>query len=557
MEIPKNNITNLDTKDSINISDRLNRLISNNKNKIPKNAFGVFVTIKRSIKLPNYPEDIHGCMGYWTSDYSILPYKELILHLIESGNNAIYNDKRRQYFLPIETDLDAIIEIDFMLKPIIPINEINGTLPDGSLFKNSKYGLIFKRIDSNISRATYLPFVFPDTISWNKIKNSLISKAGLQQITNSSNSKNSFLAYSIIQLKDKLFDIIDFDKQFMVLCNSFIKNFVKYTIKLNLNIKNNSDKFIPYIIKNRNISIDISINKDDDVRNLSIIECFVKCINKVFSNETYSSSILEIINVSRYVIIFYIKYLTNSNNYLAYANLVSLMSVWNKLINNEFKISKKIIAKLKLRISNAEIDFERGQIILAILEYMHNNNNKSIELYLFVKYVSEIYINDANKNKYTLELNNVFKMNWDSQVLSKLCILYEKLDNTSEVGNKPDVGNSYEISNASNFTNIKKIIKKIVLEYIKLYKILEDENKIDTLESNYLVVIFEGCNTIINMNKQITNPIISQIYIKKLNYILNHIFNILMKTRYSNGIVYFKDKSARLDITGHLLNSFL
>jgi hypothetical protein len=541
MDIIKNDITMLDTIYSINIKDRLNRLISKNKNKIPKNAFGVFVTIKRSIKLPNYPEDIHGCMGYWTSDYSILPYKELILHLIESGNNAIYNDKRRQYFLPIETDLDAIIEIDFMLKPIIPINEINGTLPDGSLFKNSKYGLIFKRIDSNISRATYLPFVFPDTISWNKIKNSLISKAGLQQITNSSNSKNSFLAYSIIQLKDKLFDIIDFDKQFMVLCNSFIKNFVKYTIKLNLNIKNNSDKFIPYTIKNSNVRI----NKDDDVRNLSIIECFVKCINKVFSNEKYSSSILEIINVSRYVIIFYIKYLTNSNNYLAYANLVSLMSAWNKLINNEFKISKKIIAKLKLRIPNAEIDFERGQIILAILEYMHNNNNKYIELYLFIKYVSEIYINDSNKNKYTLDLNNVFKMNWDSQVLSKLCILYEKLDNTSE------------ISNASNFTNIKKIIKKIVLEYIKLYKILEDENKIDTLESNYLVVIFEGCNTIINMNKQITNPIISQIYIKKLNYILNHIFNILMKTRYSNGIVYFKDKSARLDITGHLLNSFL
>ena len=41
---------------------------------IPDNVFGVFVTIKRSQyqKLSRWPEDIHGCIGYWDHNYKIL-----------------------------------------------------------------------------------------------------------------------------------------------------------------------------------------------------------------------------------------------------------------------------------------------------------------------------------------------------------------------------------------------------------------------------------------------------------------------------------------------------
>lgn len=181
--------------------NKINSLLKINKSKIPKNAFGVFVTIRRSVKLPNYPEDIHGCIGFWTNNYSILSYKELVSHLMDVANSAIYNDKRREYFPPIETDLDTIIEIDFMLKPLITINSNNGLLPDGTKFKNSQYGLIVEGI--NGSRATYLPNVFPDTILWSKLKKSLISKAGGKE-----NQNNKFLAYKIIQLKGKIFDVI-------------------------------------------------------------------------------------------------------------------------------------------------------------------------------------------------------------------------------------------------------------------------------------------------------------------------------------------------------------
>ena len=140
-----------------------------NLSTIPKNAFGVFCTIRRSQKLPTYPEDIHGCIGYWSPDYSIVPPAKLLQHLIDVGRSAMYKDERRSYFPPFETDSNATIEIDFMLLPTISINPLSGQLENGDQFTNSKYGLIVSD-NSNMSRATFLPHVFPDTILWKDIK---------------------------------------------------------------------------------------------------------------------------------------------------------------------------------------------------------------------------------------------------------------------------------------------------------------------------------------------------------------------------------------------------
>jgi hypothetical protein len=210
---------------------------SNIFKQIPTNAFGVFATIRRSVKLHQYPQDIHGCIGYWSPDYYILSKEEIMKHLFEISNNALYNDDRRKYFPAIENDPDTIIEIDFMLQPIISIDSNNGTLQNGETFINSKYGLIVDNSygsnnnhnSHNDSRATYLPNVFPDTIEWSKIKRSIIKKAG---ISNSITNKNKFIAYSIIQLKLNIFDIIENNEYYGFLCKTFIENFEKYTLKL-------------------------------------------------------------------------------------------------------------------------------------------------------------------------------------------------------------------------------------------------------------------------------------------------------------------------------------
>jgi AMMECR1 domain-containing protein len=130
---------NLETKVIENILNikNLTNIQSKYIKQIPKNAFGVFVTIRRSVKLRKYPEDIHGCIGYWSPDYSILTPKEIIKHMVDVTNSAMYNDTRREYFPPIENDPDSIIEIDFMLQPLIKINEKTGTLlPNVEKFKN-------------------------------------------------------------------------------------------------------------------------------------------------------------------------------------------------------------------------------------------------------------------------------------------------------------------------------------------------------------------------------------------------------------------------------------
>ena len=190
----------------LNKNSRSNRTPNNislripNLSTIPKNAFGVFCTVRRSQKLLTYPEDIHGCIGYWSPDYSIVPPTKLLQHLIDVARSSIYKDDRRTYFPPIETDSNAIIEIDFMLLPTIPIEPVSGQLENGDQFANSKYGLIVSD-SSNISRATFLPDVFPDTILWQDIKGKVISKAG----TTNSNTNNTFLAYKIKQIKARLF----------------------------------------------------------------------------------------------------------------------------------------------------------------------------------------------------------------------------------------------------------------------------------------------------------------------------------------------------------------
>jgi len=189
------NILNLKSQNATsNISTKCIKQIS-------KNVFGVFVTIRRSQKLPSYPVDIHGCIGYWSPDYKVLSPPEIISHLMDVSLSAMNNDSRRDYFQPIETDLGAIVEIDFMLQPLIPINSETGILENGQQFKNSKYGLIVEGY--NGSRATYLPHVFPDSTLWAKLKESLISKAGVGE---NGMSNNKFYAYTIVQLKSKIFE---------------------------------------------------------------------------------------------------------------------------------------------------------------------------------------------------------------------------------------------------------------------------------------------------------------------------------------------------------------
>ena len=172
---------------------------------IPVNTFGIFATIRRNKKLDKWPEDIHGCIGYWENN--VMSPDSIIQHLLDVSLSAMYNDNRRNYFPPleIEPDPETVIEIDFMLHPLITVdtntglmitdtsknnNNNNNNKNNKKRFNNAKWGLIVSNNKTN-KRATYLPGVFPD-ISWPEIKNSLLGKAGITTM-----EPVSFQAYQI------------------------------------------------------------------------------------------------------------------------------------------------------------------------------------------------------------------------------------------------------------------------------------------------------------------------------------------------------------------------
>ena len=141
---------------------------------IPENAFGVFVTVERSIKLKSWPEEIHGCIGNWNNDFSAMTKEELLSNAMDVSYKATWVDQRKDYFPPIHHDAYARYEIDFMLQPVYKVDD-NGMIKNKK-FNNKEYGII---VTGKNRRATYLPDVFPDK-SWEFIKKSLLKKGEIE-----------------------------------------------------------------------------------------------------------------------------------------------------------------------------------------------------------------------------------------------------------------------------------------------------------------------------------------------------------------------------------------
>ena len=93
---------------------------------IPENTFGVFVSVKRSKyhKLDEWPEEIHGCIGYWDSRYQNIK-NSIPKHIIDVSHSATWDDSRRTYFdKSIYIDIMATYEVDLMLT----VGKINNKL---------------------------------------------------------------------------------------------------------------------------------------------------------------------------------------------------------------------------------------------------------------------------------------------------------------------------------------------------------------------------------------------------------------------------------------------
>ena len=97
-------------------------------NFFPKNVFGIFSTVRRVKKIKSYPIDIHGCIGYWDTNFNTLSKTTLYDNLLRVAYDSVWTDTRNKYFTPIETDPESVLELDFMLNPIYSINKKSGVI---------------------------------------------------------------------------------------------------------------------------------------------------------------------------------------------------------------------------------------------------------------------------------------------------------------------------------------------------------------------------------------------------------------------------------------------
>ena len=158
---------------------------------VPQNCFGVFSSIRR----PN--GGIHGCIGYWTSNFRELSPAEVIDHLQMVSARSVYDDTRRLNFSALEKDPLTQIELDFMMTPISELRQ-----KDFLSYNNEQLGLIVQT-RNGLKKATYLPGVFPQSIDWENISESLKRKAGISE-----REDVIFYTYRITQAKQTYADIL-------------------------------------------------------------------------------------------------------------------------------------------------------------------------------------------------------------------------------------------------------------------------------------------------------------------------------------------------------------
>lgn len=362
----------------IAIESGLKLNIKNKKNKtdnkiierfIPDRTFGVFVSVERSKyhKLKSWPEDIHGCIGYWDKEYNQLDNQTIINKIKEVAYSATWQDERRFYFKSIYLDIYAKYKIYFMLQDVFKINNETGTIENtNEIFNNSKYGLI---VESQGHHATYLPDVFPDE-PWSNIKRSLLNKADIGNIR-----QVNFYGYRAHIVSKSLFD-------YLILP-------VKATIE-----KIYKD-FIPYELVNNKVIVDVH----QDVRNLGTIYDILKMEDYGYQlNNQVKQKMVN--NVEYYVN----KYQQNKDSNMKQASIFLLLNLDKLKIHLD--VQETIVRDLLQNLDKMEEDFELGEAIYALstIGKIDKDNNIFEKIY-------------SSKKVYEPTKNDIFRYNWHTKCL--------------------------------------------------------------------------------------------------------------------------------------------
>lgn len=415
--------------------------------RIPQQTFGFFITVHRSQPLSEWPQDIHGCIGYWEDKR--MSKAAIISKIPGIAHSSFFTDSRAQYHsVPLSEDPNARIEISFMQLPLTPISANRKT------FDNDKYGLI---VDSNEGRATYLPKVF-ETKNWTEISASLLQKARVK--------KGKFFQYETSVIEGKLRTI--FDREYL----EWIAQEYLIFMELNYGI------FVPYMVEFEQVKID----KTENVRN-----CATLCELLDFPvSENLRTKISRDIK-------YYAAKWKNQNMEQANAFLIIAMAKIGRKISQTMA---DICDDLYKKLDSMDPQFQLGETLIG--------------LYRVCPRLKELahWQNIMQKRLEGLSngIENIFEYNWQAKFL-------------------------YEIR--------KDIPAKAHAE--ELLRRLTELKITDEMETNYLAVYFEAMMSLWGILGGDMLKIILPIW-------------IFLLRRWKNGLFYFKNTTARIDITGHVIS---
>lgn len=564
----------------------------------PPGIWGVFTTIHRSPaqKLKTWPEDIHGCIGhYQINPVKTMTPKEVLKQIDGLIIGTANDDDRRNYFpRPYQQDADARIEVSIMHGELLPINPQTGQLTkSGKKFNNQEYGLVVLDQQTGQS-ATYLPGVFPSMTTWPELTKQLSAKAGIQparnnamlgtqkrkpsktnnksvnktqkQNLNSDTSGRKWFAYKTTISSCTQSEYL-LGRKYAISMLARINTGLTDLIVSSAN--DNPGREIPYEVHTQDSSEKKTVIFDDQqyVRNISMcldMQSMYNLLQKTNHTSAKIDSPLSVINLEQYLKKFDItpdqdldrnpELSQSAAHALGLATQLGKKDLAARLYN--FLFQRATEHKL-------EPVFEWGQVLISLARYIHRQQlgkypsnekkQKQNKLYLdaYQLLSGELAVMTTGP---VLGSNptedDIFKLNWHVQFIVSLMPLIDYQFGTDELDRWQD---------------------ELLAGYSdKLPKLLVSANELITTriipdlantETNYLAVAFE-CLSVAVSGMPLISPEYKQDQQTKNNLTVL-IFELQSRYDARTGTYKFitptgtEQSTARLDITGHVINGLL
>lgn len=467
------------------------------------NPFGVFVTIERN-RDQRGAHTVHGCLGNWTPTYNAMTASKVVQLAQQLVQDARYRDRRRyQFEVDVDEDVSTVVDVNIMNLPLMPVHRDTGDFVGSSgTFDNNKYGLI---VDYGTQRATYLPRVFTNE-SWSFIKESLLKKANLGNLGNLGNVKEDtirFFAYRThsvrFQVVDMLFSVEATQNLLLDVARFYQKHYID---------------FVPY---EYSWEADMAVvDKAQAVRNVGCLYDVLWLQSQFPAVITHDKPVLQ--NLDFY----YQRWHAGVDGAQASIFLIktySFLLTFDLAVETSTDIQKRIALlqdSLYAALSSLEPVFSLGEAVSVLAPLVNAATNSGDVEKLF----QACDVMRKRLQHLPVEPNTIFELNWQSQSLFHMHEL-------SEWGWPSFVPwlQAFE----SELTH-------------KVVSVIETMD-VSSMETNFLAVAYECMNHL--RHYELLRLSKYKVYAE-----------LVGRRRGLYGLYYFnKSSTARLDITGHVLNA--